>query len=193
MLYLDRKAIQEQRKRGYFIEAAKKIIREEGVEKLTVKKVADLAGFAPGTLYNYFADINELLYFCAGDFWEECRDNVFAKEDKSKDLKRSISEFSKAYTEYFINNPNIFELMFLKDFNEFIKEAPEPPEVAIQLHNILKKGAKEGLILEDKLEVIEELIGNSIHGLLLFYIKKRSNASKEEILKLIEEEIDFLL
>lgn len=190
---MDRKAIQEQRKRGYFIDAAKKIIREEGMENLTVKKVADLAGFAPGTLYNYFSDINELLYVCAGDLWKECRDYVLEKAHDIKDIKKRIIGFSIAYSEFFINNPNVFELMFLRNFEELLKTAPAAPEVALLLNKTLYEAAENGLIPAEKINLIDNLIGSSIHGVLLFYLKKRTGANESEILHLIESQVDYVL
>ena len=53
---MDKKEIQRQRMMKYFIEAGKQIILEEGVKNVTVRKVADLAGYSYATLYNYFED-----------------------------------------------------------------------------------------------------------------------------------------
>ncbi|MEJ6951580.1 TetR/AcrR family transcriptional regulator [Natronospora cellulosivora (SeqCode)] len=189
---MDRKSIQEQRKRGYFIEAAKKLIQEEGVDNITVKKIADLAGFAPATLYNYFSDIDELFYVCAYDFWDECMIFVQTRA-KDKKLENKIVDFSKAYAEFFINNPNIFELLFLKDFEAFKKEAIKPPEVALLLQKTLITAVEEGLISEEKLFILENIIGSSIHGLLLFYIRRRTDANKEQIIQLVEEQVSYVL
>ncbi|MFP4661847.1 MAG: TetR/AcrR family transcriptional regulator [Halanaerobiales bacterium] len=186
---MDRKTIQEQRKKGYFIEAAKKIIKEEGIKNLTVKKVADLAGFASGTLYNYFSDLNDLYIHCADDFWDECKDYLLAAED-NLNVKSKIISSSRAYCEYFIDNPNVFELIFLLDFEDV---PVEPPEVALMLLEALREGVEAGLIPEERLKMIEDLIGNSIHGLLLFIIKKRTTATREEVLNLVEEEVKYLL
>ena len=113
---MDKKTIQEKRKRGYFIEAAKKIIREEGTQKLTVKKVADRAGFAPGTLYNYFSDVNALYGYCVADFWSECKTKVDRSVKNIQDPKEIIIVSSNSYVNYFIDNQNVFKLIFLEDF-----------------------------------------------------------------------------
>jgi len=193
---MNRKLIQEQRRRGYFIEAAKKIIREEGVENLTVKKVADLAGFAPGTLYNYFTDLNALLAYCAADFWVECQEFVLTNVEDNQGIREKIITSCRAYVEYFFNNPNVFKLMFIEKFGEIpeeIKERVYNPEVVYLLSSYLKEGAEQGLIPKEKLNTIGNIIANFIHGILLFSIMERATESTEELMQILEDNISFLL
>jgi len=46
--------IKKRRVMTYFIEAANEIIKEEGINGITIRKVADKAGFNSATIYNYF-------------------------------------------------------------------------------------------------------------------------------------------
>ena len=52
------KIIQEQRIKGYVIQAAKEILKGEGLKSISVRNIADQAGYSYATLYNYFKDIN---------------------------------------------------------------------------------------------------------------------------------------
>ena len=53
--------IQEERIRGFFLTAAKDLIRAEGVGVVTARNVAERAGYSYATLYNYFKDIRDLI------------------------------------------------------------------------------------------------------------------------------------
>ena len=55
---LDNKELQRKRMITYFVEATCKIIDTDGVEAVTVRKVANLAGYNSATLYNYFDNLN---------------------------------------------------------------------------------------------------------------------------------------
>ena len=193
---MNRKTIQEQRKKGYFIEAAKKIIKEDGVANLTVKKVADLAGFAPGTLYNYFTDLNALLAYCALDFWQECKEYVLKVAGENDGMKRKIIDSSSAYVDYFFNNQNVFKLMFLEDFGKIpdeIKEKFYNPDVVLLFFSYFEECVEEGLIPSGNLKSIVNIVANFIHGILLFYIMGRTKETREEIQLLLEEQIDYLM
>ena len=192
---MDKKMIQEQRKRSYFIESAKQIIKGEGVENLTVKKVADLAGFAPGTLYNYCADLNTLLAYCAVDFWLECKEHVLLVVENTEKNKGRIINACRAYMNYFFQNPNVFKLMFIKEFLDIpaeIKEKVHTPEVVLLLYGYFKESAESGLIPRENLNKIENIIANYIHGILLFQIMGRAKETREEIELQLEEHINFL-
>lgn len=44
-----------------FIEAAQELIDTEGLEKVSIRKIADKAGFHNSTIYLYFHDVNQLI------------------------------------------------------------------------------------------------------------------------------------
>ncbi len=193
---MDKKTIQEKRKRGYFIEAAKKIIREEGTQKLTVKKVADRAGFAPGTLYNYFSDLNALYGYCVADFWKECEEEVINNISKEENSVEKIIKACKAYVSYFFDNPNVFKLIFLEDFKnvpEEIKKGVYDPEVVKLLGKYLKEASQSESIKSQNEEQVESIIANYLHGILLFYIMDRAVESREQIQIDLKNNIEFIL
>ena len=50
---------------SFFVEAVQKIIEEEGIDAVTIRKVSKLAGYNPATLYNYFDNIDYLVGFAS--------------------------------------------------------------------------------------------------------------------------------
>ncbi|MGI6204586.1 MAG: TetR/AcrR family transcriptional regulator [Anaerovoracaceae bacterium] len=59
----DTMSVKRRRMMKYFIEAAAEIERESGRDAVTLRAVADKAGFNSATLYNYFDDLNHLMLF----------------------------------------------------------------------------------------------------------------------------------
>ena len=56
-------SLKKKRMMIYFIEAAEKIVKEEGLGALSLRRVADAAGYNSATLYNYFDDLEYLTLF----------------------------------------------------------------------------------------------------------------------------------
>ena len=52
---------QKRQKRIQFINAAKELIDLEGFQSVSIRKIAQRAGFHNSTLYLYFQDLNQLL------------------------------------------------------------------------------------------------------------------------------------
>ncbi len=46
----------------YFIDATNEIIENEGIESVTIRKVANLAGYNSATIYNYFENLDHLIF-----------------------------------------------------------------------------------------------------------------------------------
>ena len=62
-----KKRLRQRRMMQYFIDAAKKIIETEGIDAVTIRKVSDKAGYNSATMYNYFADVEQLISFALLD------------------------------------------------------------------------------------------------------------------------------
>ncbi len=56
-------------KRAKIIEAARTTFGENGYRRTTVKQIAAAAGIAPGTLYTYFANKEDLFSEAVGEIW----------------------------------------------------------------------------------------------------------------------------
>jgi AcrR family transcriptional regulator len=193
---MNKKDIQRKRIMNYFIESAKEIIKKEGAGGLTARKVGEHAGYSYATIYNYFRDLNELLAYCVFDLLEDCYRYMINFKDESIDCKEQILIYSEAYMRYFSDNPDMFQLIFIENLGsipvEMLKR-DEIPSVSSLLSQNIKECANRGYIPMERVEMLENLIGSSIHGKLLFYLNKRNSNSLDDILKLMKEEIKFLI
>lgn len=64
------------RLRERLLAAAADVTRSEGVQALTIRRVARRAGLADGTLYNHFADKDDLLRAVVADLTQRAEDQV---------------------------------------------------------------------------------------------------------------------
>lgn len=55
--------IKRKRITNYFLDAAEKIAKKDGIESLSIRNVADEAGYNSATLYNYFENFDQLTAF----------------------------------------------------------------------------------------------------------------------------------
>lgn len=60
-----RKELQKLRTMRFFIDATEEILLKEGIENLTIRKVAQIAGYNSATIYNYFEDLNHLVFYAS--------------------------------------------------------------------------------------------------------------------------------
>ena len=186
--------IQKERTKRYFIDAAKELINEIGIENLSVRKVGTKAGFSYATIYNYFKDLNTLLSFVALDYLDDVYKYLLCFTDDSLSAVDQVKVYSKEYVNFMDNNKDIFRLVFVEDFGSTPKDIfidrDEPLGLSTLLQESISKLYTGNL---DEAMFAFQLIGSSIHGKLIFLIGNRDKATKEDIYKLIDSEVDFIL
>jgi AcrR family transcriptional regulator len=193
---MDKKEIQKQRMMKYFIDAAKEIIKEEGVKGVTARKVGEKAGYSYATIYNYFSDLSTLLTYCAFDFLEDCYKHLLRFRDNNINAREQIIQYTLAYFHYFVENPDIFQLIFVEELGKPTEELLEKysrPSVSILLRESIAQCAKENLIEEEDVDLLGELITSSIHGKLLFFLKRRDAEEINQVINSIKNEIEYLI
>jgi len=181
--------------KGYFLESAKEIIRAEGVRALSVRTVAERAGYSYATLYNYYKNLKDLLFHCISDFMEECRDFVANRNHPVKKGDERLISLSLAYANYFVQYPGIFELAFLEKMPDISANQEATDAVYNCLDLILDKEWNYLMksIEPDSLSVITESYKSLIHGMLLFYLNKRIPSDYPEFLNNFRERCGFFL
>ncbi|MBC8479702.1 MAG: TetR/AcrR family transcriptional regulator [FCB group bacterium] len=187
--------IHEARMRDYFIQSAKNIIKGEGTKAISVRNIAEGAGYSYATLYTYFQDIKDLMFECVRDFEQEIEASVnSALKDSTPGFQR-LDVKLRAYVRFFIQYPGIFDLFFLQSDMNSGRSGQD------LVYGLL------GKICADDLEVIHENNGVSlpaiqklearitfaITGLLLFYLNRHQPQSYEAFLEQLDELLQDLL
>ncbi|MCW3465030.1 TetR/AcrR family transcriptional regulator [Chitinophaga nivalis] len=178
---MTKKEIQEQRVRGYFIAATKDLLKSEGLKSVSVRNVADKAGYSFATLYNYFKDAKDLVFLCVKDFREECREYVAERSQNVAAGNRRLKTIVLAYMEYFIQYPGIFDLFFNEKLADIDKKG-DTSELVTALLEELCTADWEHLVEKGILTSREAthkkaaLLFGSI-GMLSLYLNRRHPAS----------------
>lgn len=96
-------------------DTAEKIISSKGLDKLTARSLASSIGYTPGTIYNFYRDMDELIldinYLTLGKLLNFCRDRT---KDLSPDFMK-VKALAYAYIEFANNNTRAWETLFSRD------------------------------------------------------------------------------
>ncbi len=100
-----------------FIDAAFSIIDSEGVENVTIRRVASIAGYNSSTLYNYFEDLDHLILFASIRY---LRDYTHALKEYVKKATNSLERYLmiwECFCEYSFDRPEIYKLIFFSEYS----------------------------------------------------------------------------
>lgn len=188
----EKQNLKSQRVRSYFIQAAKDIILEEGVENVSVRKVADSAGYTFSTIYNYYGSQNELLQDVKAEMIKDLiqyMQETFPKKISSiNDLKKQ----QRLYVDYFINNPNVFSFFYSYRLHPVQKESGEIMDFSSQYIETYRVFAENRIIQESEIADLAKTFVYSLHGLLALYFSD-NGMSAEILYEEIDRVADFLL
>lgn len=191
------KEIQEKRMKDYFIQATKSILKGEGIQALSVRNIADQAGYSYATLYNYFKDVNDLVFLCVADFHEECRSFVRNQTKKTPNGIEKLKSSIMAYISFFVEYPGIFDLFFITKVGDFGNKQKTIDVISNSLNSVCEADwnycISHKLISSEKSEIIKSQLTYTVTGLLLFYMNRRTPSSYLEFISEANAQIDNLL
>lgn len=185
------KTIQEERMKGYFLTAAKELIRAEGLEVVSTRNVAERAGYSYATLYNYFKDVRDLVFSCIEGFMDECREFVIKDVPGALTGEKALIATSNSYVKFFIQYPGIFELFFQEKACKISTIKSNVNAIDSFFNSLVEKQWKT--ILDQKktskstFSPAMEFHKFAIHGLLLYYLNNRSNNDYTAIMNQVNE------
>lgn len=190
----ENKKRQEERIRGYFVEATKKTLKGEGLKAVNVRNIAKEAGYSYATLYNYFKDIKFLIFECVKDFQAECAEIVKNGSKNSKHGIPKIKAITHSYIKYFIQYPGIFELFYIEGINNLGSGNPTILLIYNLLDDLCKKEwdycVDKKVCTKKEAEFKKETLKHVTVGLLLFYLNRHSPNDYKDFISLTERQIN---
>lgn len=109
---IERKEREKTEMRELITAAAMKMFLEDGYAKTSIRGIADAIEYSPGTIYLYFKDKDELLYEVQADAYGRLLE-VFQKEATSTDPLQKLHQLGRAYINFGLKNPELYDLMFI--------------------------------------------------------------------------------
>lgn len=96
--------------RELILEAARKIVVDKGFREASAREIAREIGYAPGTLYNMFRNLDEILLHVECRLLEDLDEQLATASAGSKGLE-ALRKFASSYTEYAYTHPRLWELL----------------------------------------------------------------------------------
>jgi AcrR family transcriptional regulator len=150
------------------ITAGLEILSEQGMEGLSLRKVAKKVGVSHTAPYNHFVDKQALLAAISTAGHEQLYQTLFnafeAIQDSSNDI---ITEIAWAYLQFALDDPSRFKLMFSGALEE---ETDHPKFIETSLKNIslleeiIAHCQRKGQLKEGKVEIMAIKLWSSVHG-----------------------------
>lgn len=179
--------IKKDRIRSYFLDAAKEIVSSEGAEGITVRKVAERSGYSYATIYNYYQDLNALLWDVKIALTNDLRD--FMKNAQKSFSNPDIKAIFHVYVSYYIENPNIFRFLYLYPLSG---EQEKQTEMFSFFDSIsLETQADIAKTSIENTQTVAKTCVYAVHGMLLLYFSA-NGMTKESLFNDLSEFLKYM-
>lgn len=199
----------------YFIAAAKELMETEGMEKLTVRKVASAAGYNSATLYNYFENVEELIVFASIGYLKEYISNL---EQALKIPMNALQRYRKIYEIFAkssLEKPEIFYGLFHGKYKKKLTTVisvyydlfPDElgchdgevlqmltsGEIAKRDMAIMPSLVEQGFVAKENVEQIVALVTRMFQSYLYDACIENNEGKIEEQVHVVLESFDFIM
>lgn len=107
-----RKKLRRSRIKRYFVCAAKEIIDTDGFEAITTRRVSEMAGYNSGTLYNYFDDLDHVVFLACMETLEKYNEIVAERVQNISCPIEMYLTTADCFSEFCHKSPQVFWQLF---------------------------------------------------------------------------------
>src|SRR5207247_4153004 len=100
----ERKARQKENLRQEILDAARELFVREGIENVSIRKIAERIEYSPGTIYLYFNDKAEILQTLCQETFSKLQQKMQAIKDDTADTLGSLRRGMRTYIEFGLEN-----------------------------------------------------------------------------------------
>ena len=183
-------------RKDYVVQASR-IIKKEGVEAISIRRIAAELGCSSASMYRYFQNLDELLFYAQLDALNEYILDLSKCEKEWNDIWDVHFGIWRSYAKEAFKKPQAFEAVFYrKEYYEmfpdaiiqvspFIKEMLEIPSYYQRDYYICKLLVAEGKISEENAKKLNHIICTLFLGYFKFV--QEHGISQDEIPELVNQ------
>ena len=156
--------------RERIIEVSRAIVEDEGVENLTIRRIADTIGRKQPAVYQHFESKDALLAAVVIEGFVALGEHL-----KSSGTARgtSLSSVAKAYLRFGLERPRLYNVMFVDAPAIAFAAGSATPVPARTAFGVLASAVRESGVDEDRVETVTEVVWAALHGLVTLSITNR--------------------
>ena len=152
------------------IKAGVEILAKEGVDGLSLRKVAQKAGVSHSAPYSHFPDKQSLIAAISTEGFNQLYSELQAVAEQYKDNpKRQLVDGVQAYVQFAMNNVDTFKIMFSgilekeKEYPSFVEVSRKTFELVV---GIVRACQDAGVLRSTSPEMMAIAVWGQVHGIV---------------------------
>lgn len=145
-----------------FVRATIEIIKDEGVESVTIRRVSSRAGYSSATLYLYFEDLNELISVASVFYLRNYVHDIAETGNEDRTAEETYRYTWDVFCRHALNKPTIYLNLFFGPNSDSLDDMVQEyyglfPEELESVHSSLLNMLEAGSLLARNKTVLAPL------------------------------------
>lgn len=182
------------------LEASMKLFIEEGFEKVSIRRIAELIEYSPTTVYLYFKDKNEILFNLHQEGFRLMQQYNAQLAGIKNPLLR-LHTMGENYLRFGLENPEFYDLMFLQQAPMDSLQCMDPncewegDRALDVLKMTLSECMDQQQIIRADVDAVAMAIWGMVHGLVSLANRKRFDkiVPEEAVYPMMQQSLNWLL
>ena len=193
----ERKAREKETLRQEILDAARDLFVREGIQNVSMRRIADHIEYSPGTIYLYFKDKSEIVRTLCDETFFKLDQRLRAIKDDTGDPLSSLRRGLRTYIEFGLQNPHHYLVTFvlprgLPGDSELHEPIVTGKSCFENLRGIVRMCIEQGLFRLHDVEEASQVLWAGIHGITSLLITRQDFPFIEQT-RLVERLLDVLV
>lgn len=193
-----RKQREKEDMRILILDAARKIFLEKGYEQTSIRNIAELIEYSPGTIYLYFKEKDEIFHSLHEEGFRRLIEQMGPLQFVEEPFER-LKAMGRIYMDFARNNKDFYDLMFIMSApmaHEKEEEWQMGHTALNHLKLVLVDCQKAGRFRGRDINYLSFTIWSAMHGMCALYCRERCQAYHDmnlEASELMENGFKYLI
>ncbi len=157
--------------RDDILDVSRAIIEDEGVEQLTIRRIAETVNRTQPAVYQHFASKDAILEAVVTDGFTALVERL--KRASGAGKTSSLTAIANAYLRFGFERPRLYDLMFVGPPAITFGPGADTPIQARTAFDILAAAITDSGVTPDQTATVTEVVWACLHGLVTLSITRR--------------------
>lgn len=196
----ERKKREREERRELILNTAAEIMKEEGIESISIRKIATRIEYSPAIIYHYFQDKADIINHLMQRGYQKIVNGLSSALSPGDDPGQTLEKLTRRYIEVALQMSDEYKTVQLNsspgvlEFTSSLFKGASARKPALKiLFQCLKDLYQDKAIDDDELELTAQIISTATFGLIIKLILEKDFISQEQRTKLIDHHIKCII
>jgi len=168
----------------HFAQTAHDMILRDGMDGLSVRKIAREAGYTYATIYNHFGCLDELLWHSRSLFIEDIARHMAPAESQKINSLDELTGIFRLYAEYFLAHGDVFRFLYCYPLDKEAKRIAgrnESDQFRRQFMETFQFLIGTGQYTFEEIGSLSRTLLYTIHGYLTMALTENDNLQSSQV------------